>query len=163
MFEFILAASIVPFFHTAIPALVNLVGIFIVYWTYAVYLRRKQWIPPRGAAHRFLENQWYFNQLYSKVFVSGTTGFARLSFRFDRNVIDGIINLLGKIGLALSVISAWLDKYIIDGIVNLLASVARTIGNAARRFQTGRLQHYMITMLLLVLTFFLIKYFSQTI
>ena len=75
-------------------------------------------------------------------------------------MVDGIVDAFGKAGLILSAVSNWIDKYIVDGLVNGAGALARSIGNFARHFQTGRLQHYLITMLLVVLSFFIIKYFS---
>ena len=86
--------------------------------------------------------------------------FSRANYWFEQRVLDGAVNLTGTIGIGLSSVSAWFDKYVIDAMVNGAASLAKRIGDFARHFQTGRLQHYLVTMLLFVLTFFVLKYFT---
>ncbi|UWG96329.1 NADH-quinone oxidoreductase subunit L [Dehalobacter sp. DCM] len=50
-------------------------------------------------------------------------------------VIRHIIDAFGRI-------LWWIDMYIVDGIVDGLASLTRGAGDAARRLNTGNLQHY---------------------
>ena len=133
--------------------------IFVAYTWYAKRLAGPDLT--KNPLFRFVRKQWYFNELYTLIFVNGTMGLSAMSFKFDRLVVDGLVNLLGKIGVFLATTSGWFDRYVIDGLVNGIASMAKTIGNFARHLQTGRLQHYLLTMVLVVLTFFIIKIFFQ--
>lgn len=151
-------------YHTIIPAAVNILAAVMIYLAYYFYVQRKQ--PPafsKNVLFRFAKKQWYFNEIYQRAFVDSITWISLVAYKFDRVVIDGIVNSLGKAGVILSLISHWADRYIVDGLVNAVASMAKTIGNLARRFQTGRLQHYLLTMVLVVLTFFIIKLFFPAI
>jgi NADH-quinone oxidoreductase subunit L len=93
--------------------------------------------------------------------VSSTVLLSATTFKFDKIVVDGLVNSLAKMGVMLSLIADWFDVYIVDGLVNAFASLAKTIGNFARHFQTGRLQHYLLTMVVVVLAFFVIKLVLQ--
>ncbi|WP_423147265.1 NADH-quinone oxidoreductase subunit L [Rubrolithibacter danxiaensis] len=151
----------VNIFHTIIPAFVNLLSIIVIYSTYILYVKRgKLALTADSSLKGFLKNQWYINELYNTVFVSGVLLLSRLCYKFDRIIVDGIVDLIGKIGRTFSAIAAWIDCYIVDGAVNGSGSLAKRVGTFTRHFQTGSLQHYLITMLLVVLTFFIIKYFS---
>lgn len=149
-------------YHTIIPATVNLISIFLIYLCYRWYgkpgYRR---FSQNNFFYRLSENQWYFDGIYNVLIVSPVLSFSKASYWFERHVIDGIVNLTASAGIAISAVSAWIDRHIIDAFVNGAAMLAKRIGNFARHFQTGRLQHYLVTMILFVLTFFVLKYFSQ--
>jgi NADH-quinone oxidoreductase subunit L len=74
-------------------------------------------------------------------------------------VIDGVVNLVGDLIKTLSNISNWFDRKIVDGMVNLSAEMAKRLGNFTRQFQSGNVQHYLITMLTVVITFIILTYF----
>ncbi len=147
-------------YHLFIPVTVSILTFVLIYLAYTWYGKRLAGPDfSKNPLFRFAQKQWYFNELYTRLFVNGTTGLSAISFKFDRLVVDGLVNLLGKIGVLFAATSGWFDSYVIDGLVNGIASFAKTIGNFARHLQTGRLQHYLLTMVLVVLTFFVIKLF----
>lgn len=76
---------------------------------------------------------------------------------FDRNIIDGFIHLLQRVGIGLSLIAKWTDKYIVDGLLHLLANIVLGIGNFARSFQSGKIQYYLFSMLAVILALFIFK------
>jgi NADH-quinone oxidoreductase subunit L len=82
-----------------------------------------------------------------------------LSYWFDQKVIDALVLKFASLVRFISSISILIDKYLIDGLVNAMGSLAKGIGRIARNFQTGKLQQYLATMLLLVITFFILIYF----
>ncbi|HXH98925.1 MAG TPA: NADH-quinone oxidoreductase subunit L [Sphingobacteriaceae bacterium] len=148
-------------YHTIIPAAVNTISIMVMYICYRWYVKPGYSIANNNLLYRFSENQWYFNCIYDVLVVKPVNTFAKAIFWFERKVVDGLVNLTGRAGLLFSAISAWVDEYIIDAAVNNLALLAKKIGDFTRHFQTGRVQHYLVTMLLFVLTVFVLKYFSQ--
>lgn len=154
----------VNLFHTLIPATVNLVAVFLMYLAFNWYVKRET-SPDfsRSPLFRLAENQWYFDTLYKNAFVNSVVSISKSAFSFDKTVVDGIVNSFGMAGVALAATAHWFDRRVIDGLVNGSASVAKSIGNFTRHFQSGRLQHYLVTMLIIILTFFIIKYFSQAI
>jgi len=95
--------------------------------------------------HRFLQNKWWFDELYDVVFVRPTHVVSEWISQFDRKVIDGLID-----GLAWGVrtFSAFwerlADRTVVDGFVNSLASLTYKTGVGLRRFQTGSLRQYVM-------------------
>jgi NADH-quinone oxidoreductase subunit L len=53
--------------------------------------------------------------------------------------------------------AAWADKYIVDGFLHLMAAIVQSIGNFARKFQGGKVQYYLFSMLAIVLLMFILK------
>lgn len=149
--------------HIIIPWLVSIIAVGVIYVAYYLYVKRDKQLVAAGSIRQFLSNQWYFDKLYTAVFVNPVVALSGLSFQFDRKVVDGFVNLLGHAGVLVAHIFAWFDTNIVDGIVNFTGRLAQRIGDFARHFQTGRLQHYLATMLLIILTFFILKYFTLAI
>jgi NADH-quinone oxidoreductase subunit L len=59
--------------------------------------------------------------------------------------------------MALAKLAAWTDQYIIDGFLYLVTAIVNAIGNFARRFQGGKVQYYLYSMLVAILVIFLLK------
>ena len=51
----------------------------------------------------------------------------------------------------IAALTAWADKYIVDGFLHGTAALVQSIGNFARKFQNGKVQYYLYSMLLIVL------------
>ena len=65
---------------------------------------------PLGPVYRVLQNKYYFDEFYDKVFVKGTQRLANWLYRFDDLwVIDPIVDGVGKVGRRLSEIGHWFD------------------------------------------------------
>ncbi|PWG81621.1 NADH-quinone oxidoreductase subunit L [Pararcticibacter amylolyticus] len=154
----------VNLFHTIIPLAVNLIAMLLIFiaWLWYGKQQRKPDFSASGL-FRFAEGQWYIDQFYTNVLVSGFVSVSRLVYRFDRVVVDGLVNIFARAAKALSVMAAWTDRNIVDRIVNGAAYLTGQGGRFFGHFQTGRLQHYFVTMLLVVLAFFIYKYYSGTI
>ncbi|MEJ7691912.1 NADH-quinone oxidoreductase subunit L [Daejeonella sp.] len=146
--------------HLFIPAIVTVISLAIIFIAYKVYGGRAvQTFPEKGLLYRFSNRAWYFDSLYDFLFVRSTTALSRLSYKFDKLVVDGLVNLLATLTNIISEVADWFDRNIVDGLVNGLATLARKTGDFARQFQSGKLQHYLLTMLTLVVTFFILTYF----
>ena len=157
-FSIITALDRVNIYHTILPLLVNLVGIIVMYWAYAIYIKEKALpLPESGFLFRFSYREWYFDKTYQKIIVTPVMALSKLTRWFDRNILDGFIHLLAKIGIAGSKIAEWCDRYLIDGFLHLLASITLGIGNFARRFQNGKVQYYLFSMLAIILAIIIVK------
>ncbi len=80
-----------------------------------------------------------------------TVAFATINERFDTYVIDGLVNLAGKGAVALSTLNELFDTYVIDGLVNGIGKAADILGRELRLIQTGRVQNYLLLLLVSVL------------
>lgn len=157
-FPLITALDRVNIYHTIIPVLVNIIAVLVMYWAWSIYMRRKALpLPETGVLFRFSYHEWYIDKFYNKFIVSpvlALSGFARW---FDRNIIDGFIHLLSKGGIACSKLADGMDRYVIDGLLHLIASIVIGIGNFARKFQNGKVQYYLFSMLAVILAVFVLK------
>ena len=145
-------------YHTLVPTGVNVLNILVICVAYAIYIKR--WADPfsqGGFLFRLSKNEWYFDDIYNKIIVTPLLVLSRSTFWFDRRIIDGSVNSMAKAGIALSKLSSWVDRHIIDGFLNLLVAIVRAIGNFARRFQGGKVQYYLFSMLVVILILFILK------
>ena len=146
-------------YHTIIPLVLNIISIAVIYYAYRVYVQERKRLPfaQNSVLFNLSLNQWYFNQAYQTLFVKPIMALAGGLFWFDRHIIDGFIKLLGATTIWLSKLAAGFDRYIIDGLLHLAAAFVQYIGNFVRSFQTGKLQYYLISMLAVVVAWFIFK------
>jgi len=143
-----------------IPLLISALSVGVVFIAYTVYVKQKlQWLKFKGVLFNISYNQWYIDSFYNGVIVKAMVGLSRAVAWFDTYVIDGVVKLVAGIGLVLSRVSAWIDKYLIDGFLNALTYFVKQTGNFIRGFQTGRVQGYLFTMLIIVLALYILKTF----
>jgi NADH-quinone oxidoreductase subunit L len=114
-----------------------------------------------AVAHRTLSNKYYVDELYNATVVSGTFGLGRDLWTFDRRVVDGAVNGTGWV----TVISAWFsgltDRTVVDGLVNLVGRICEEGSYGFRKLQTGLVQNYALLMLLGVFAFVTIYLFVR--
>jgi len=97
------------------------------------------------AAHRFLLNKWWIDELYDFCFVQPVHIVSRVISEIDKRVIDRLIDGLAAVVRRIS--SVWeyvADQTIVDGAVNLFASWMYSLGVALRGVQRGRLREYVM-------------------
>ena len=109
-----------------------------------------------GPVYRFLLNKWYFDEIYQAVIVNGTLALSRILRWFDGNIVDGLVNGTGWVTRGISSVSGMFDTYVVDGIVNLTGYLSGVGGLALRKFQTGRVQSYVIFAVLSVMVFYFV-------
>lgn len=145
-------------YHTIIPIGVNILSVFVMYAAYAIYVKQNTFsFPQTGFLYRLSYNQWYLDKIYKKAIVKPILGLGKTCFWFDRNIIDGLIHLIERTSRLVASLTAWSDKYIVDGFLHSMAALVQSIGNFARKFQNGKVQYYLYSMLLIVLVLFILK------
>jgi NADH-quinone oxidoreductase subunit L len=145
-------------YHTIIPIAVTLLSILVVYWAYTIYVsQNRKLFPQHTFWFKLSYHEWYIDRFYNNYLIKGVLNFSGALFWTDKNVIDGFIHLLQKITLMLAGLTAWLDKYIVDGFLHGIASIVLGISNFVRRFQTGKVQYYLFSMLAVILALFIYK------
>ena len=146
--------------HIIVPAIITIVSMIVVFLAYKIYGRRVTNIfPEKGFLYQISKQAWFFDTVYNFLFVRTTESISRFSSKFDILIIDGLVNLIARSMSVLSGMSDWFDRNMVDRLVNGIAAIARKTGRFSRQFQSGKLQHYLITMLGLVVTFFILTYF----
>ena len=113
-----------------------------------------------GPVHTLLKNKYYFDELYMYI-VNGTISLAKAFATFDRKVVDGVVNVVGRFGRWLS---SWLtsaiDNPIVDGAVNGVGWITAQAGEFMRATQTGKVQNYLLVAavtVVLLLALFLVR------
>jgi NADH-quinone oxidoreductase subunit L len=143
-----------------IPVGVTIISLLVLWFAYIVYSgRRANPFPQKGAIFNLACNEWYFDKIYDKFVIQPILVLGLACFWTDRRIIDGFIVLFAKAALLLSKVATFIDRYIIDGFINLLVQLVRGIGNFARRFQGGKVQYYLYSMLVVLLVLFILKTF----
>jgi NADH-quinone oxidoreductase subunit L len=148
--------------HAHIPAmtlslLVAGLGILLAY---AVYAWRKidadRVAASMAPLHRFLLNKWYFDELYGTLVVGGALAWSSVLRWFDATIVDGLVNASGWFTRGTAFVSGKVDSIVVDGLVNLSAYVTGFGGLVLRKFQTGRIQTYLIFVVLSVMILYFI-------
>ena len=94
--------------------------------------------------HRFLQNSWYFDELYDWLFVHPTHRVARWFSGLDRNGIDWLIDHSASFTVMVSRLNGAFDYKIVDGTVNLVAKLVYRLADWLRVIQTGQLRQYVL-------------------
>jgi len=102
---------------------------------------------PLGPLYTLLENKYYFDELYERVFVRPARAIAeQFSYWFlDRNVIDGILHWVARNSLNLgSLLRDKFDTPVINGFGDWTAYTTAAFGRVLRKIQTGQVQQYLL-------------------
>ena len=145
-------------YHSLVPVSVNLISLLVLFAAYRIYARESGFVfSQRGYFYRLSYNQWYIDNLYKRAIVNPVLRLSSVCFWVDRTVVDGFLHLLARISGSVAKLAAWTDEYIVDGFLHLLAAIVQSIGNFARKFQSGKVQYYLFSMLVIVLLLFILK------
>ncbi len=103
--------------------------------------------------HNTLKNKYYFDELYIAVFVKPSQWFSKnVAYEFlDRGVIDGFLHLLGRLATFIGDLIKNLNQWLIDGVGDGIPELIARFGIWAKRMQTGRVQQYMLLILIAAL------------
>jgi len=105
-------------------------------------------------------NKWYFDEIYHASIVSGTIVLSRILAWIDNNIIDGIVNGSASVTKGFSRFSGKFDNVVVDGLVNFMAYLSAFIGLIFRKFQTGKVQTYIVLVIFsLIILIYLFKPF----
>lgn len=141
-----------------LPIVISLLSTLFVVLAYFIYIKpNKNIFPQYGFFYKLSYHEWYFDVNYQKLIVTPILLLANGLFWFDSVIIDGFVNLLAKITITLSKVAAWTDRYIVDGFLNFIVALAEAIANFARKFQGGKVQYYLFSMLVILLVLFILQ------
>ncbi len=103
-------------------------------------------------------NKWYFDEIYDASIIWFTLAFSKLLAWFDLKIVDGTVNLVGWVVNGIGHIVGIFDNVVVDGLVNLSASTIGFFGIVLRKFQTGRVQAYLVMTIigLMLLIYFVV-------
>lgn len=104
--------------------------------------------------YNLFQNKWYFDKVYDTIFVQPIMSLAYNIARFDKVVVDGIVNGAAKTTMIVSRFSNVFDRTAIDGMVNGVAETVLKIGSRSQLLQTGRLRQYLAVLTVGVVVLF---------
>lgn len=107
--------------------------------------------------HRLVYNKYYVDEIYGFLFVEGAKALARAMAFFDKYVVDLMVNMSGLLVRVQSRVVGWFDDRFVDGAVNFLADSVLSGGDRIRRVQTGKIQAYILVMLLILVGGIIVK------
>jgi NADH-quinone oxidoreductase subunit L len=136
---------------------------------WAIYIANR--VPParfvgeKGLMHglyKFLENRWYINAIYYRVFVDPAISGSRwLLNQFEVNGLEKVNGAAAAFGIYLSRAGNWVDARVIDAIAGEIAIDGESLSRAFRRVQTGILEQYTL-IFTMGLLFLLLAYLFGT-
>lgn len=96
-----------------------------------------------------LTNSFYVDEIYDALFVNRMRDLSVAFALFDAKVIDGFgVDGASWLARVLSRLSMWWDKWVVDGLVNFLGKFTRSLSHPIRMFQTGVFTSYAVFILL---------------
>ncbi|MFA0962666.1 NADH-quinone oxidoreductase subunit L [Roseivirga sp. BDSF3-8] len=138
-----------------ISALLAFTGLFIAWRKYRPgssfeedYHRQKE---QEGFFAGLGLNNWYLDRAYKLTLIKGTHALAMVSDFTDRVIINRWVDRFAVAQVVLAHISHWVDRTFIDGTVRGAAWVASRTGKHLRTYQSGNIQTYLITALVVIL------------
>ena len=96
-------------------------------------------------------NKWYWDEIYNATFIKGSMLLSKIVAWFDTNIIDGIVNGVAAVFRKFAFANGSFDKYVVDGLVNFTAFTVQSTGAVFRKIQTGKVQTYLVMMVVAVL------------
>jgi NADH-quinone oxidoreductase subunit L len=142
----------------AVPLLVS-IGVSLTGLTFGwlVHRRRSDAADPLkrglGFIYTLLQHKFYVDEFYHLVFVRPAEFLAGTvtSKWIDRSILDGILHAIGRFGTWLgSAFRRALDIPVANGVPDVAAAVTKWSGSKMRVIQSGRVQQYLVTSLMLV-------------
>jgi NADH-quinone oxidoreductase subunit L len=134
-----------------VPLLTSLVvalgGLGLGYLVYRKSTQTDTLRKPLGPIYTLFENKYYFDELYTAIFVRPAQHIAEgFSYMFlDRQVIDGLLHRIAQAAFSLGAIFRnKFDAPVINGFGDFTASVTQSFGRLLRRVQTGEVQQYLL-------------------
>jgi NADH-quinone oxidoreductase subunit L len=125
-------------------------GIWLAYRLYLQYPKLHSKVAaawPR--LHNLLINKYYVDEIYDALFVNRVKDLSTAFGVVDAKLIDGVgVDGAGWLARVISRISMWWDKWVIDGLVNLAGKITNGLSVPVRMFQTGVFSSYAVLILL---------------
>lgn len=92
----------------------------------------------------FLVNKWYFDELYNFIFIKPTHFVSGIVARFDKNIIDVLIDKIAAGVKSLSKLDDAIDRTVVDGFVNVVGNWTYAAGRSLKTVQTGKIRQYVL-------------------
>lgn len=130
-----------------IAVLVGLLGILIAFILYfGKPITNKKISKGIYPLYKLLHNKYYIDEIYGFIIIKPLMKLAEFINTFDRVVVDGFVNFIGKLTVIFSRAVDIFDIKAVDGVVNKVADVTYLSGKKLRLLQTGNTSSYLAIM-----------------
>ena len=141
--------NIIPVATSVLVALLGLWLGWLVYWRKP--LKAGQRDPMEnflGPLHAVLQNRYYLDDIYGRVFVAPSQWLsAQIIIFLDRGIIDALLHIIARVFTWLGDLVKVLNLWLIDGVGDGIPIAIFNFGGWLRRMQSGRVQQYMLLVL----------------
>ena len=135
-------------------------GIFLGWWVYGRNPLTADQADPMIAflgkpLHSFLENKWYWDEAYDRIFVRPTLYFSEVIVYevIDKGIIDATLHFIANTVYALGRLMIRLEQIIFNDFIDWLKDKFLEFANEFRTFQSGKVQEYALLSMLIVFVF----------
>ena len=97
-----------------------------------------------GFLSRLSYNNWFLDYIYDKIFIKPILRLSIGFKRFEKSVIDKLVDLIGWITVILAHIIGWVDRALVDGLVNTSVYMVGQAGMITKSIQGNKIQSYII-------------------
>ena len=145
-----------------ISVVVALGGLFLGWWIYGRKpLASKEpdpLIAPLGPLHTFLQNKWYWDELYHTIFIRPVVYFSEVVVYevVDKGLIDGFLHLVARTFYAFGQYVKRFEEVVISDGVDWIKDRFLEIAQELRQIQTGKIQEYTLVSMLIASTLALV-------
>jgi NADH-quinone oxidoreductase subunit L len=149
-----LTFNIVPVFFSFAAALGGIALGYLVYWRKPLVAGEPDpVVAPLGPVYEVLKNKYYFDELYTAVFIVPSQWFSEkvVNEFIDHGIIDGILHLIARVATWIGDFFKVMNTWLIDGVGDGIPQLIGDFGAWFRRIQTGRIQQYLLLVLLAAL------------
>jgi len=125
-------------------------GIWLAYRVYLQFPKlRTKIVEAWPRLYNLLLHKYYVDEIYDALFVNRVKDLSTAFGVVDAKLIDGVgVDGAGWLARVLSRISMWWDKWVVDGLVNLVGKINLGLSVPVRMFQTGVFSSYAMLILL---------------
>jgi NADH-quinone oxidoreductase subunit L len=147
------------FLFTGLSVSIALVGIFLAHRFYVANPGLADRVTSRiQGVYTLVYRKYLVDELYDAVIVNRTKDLGNACFFIDSKFVDGAVNGTAATTRGTATASRIFDKYVVDGLVNLVGGINMALNRLATSLQTGLVQRYALGAVCGIVIFILIYY-----
>jgi NADH-quinone oxidoreductase subunit L len=132
-------------------------GAMLYWWRKPLEAGQPDPLSRLGFVYQAMQNRFYFDEIYNFVFIRPALWLARWTYTFiDKTLIDGLLHGVARSAYRVGEGFRVFDRVVINGGADALANSIKEFGQGFREVQTGRVQNYMLLVLLMTIIIFIL-------
>jgi NADH-quinone oxidoreductase subunit L len=135
-----------PLATSVIVALGGLLVGWLMYGRKTVTNERKDpLVKAFGPLHTFLQNKWYWDELYHTVFYRPTIWISEklVPIFIDKGIIDGILHIIARVTYWIGHYAKRFEELVFGQAVDWVKDQFLVLAKETRQLQTGKIQEYL--------------------